>query len=201
MAEKARYWTWVGYPESMIDDWEDSIGEVLQLPYAYCIHDKDLTDEDEEKRKTHVHIMIVYGNTTTMNSVRNLFSKMRKDQDKEKVFVQSVQNVRYMYNYLIHDTDNAQKKNKYLYDPSERITGNDFDIGMYEQISKKEKQNKVVELLKILRDSGITDFATFVDYVVDNLDLEYFELLTEKSGFFERYIKGNFYRYNTKKIR
>lgn len=201
MAEKARYWTWVGYPESMIDDWEDSIGEVLQLPYAYCIHDKDLTDEDEEKRKTHVHIMIVYGNTTTMTSVRNLFSKMRKDRDKEKVFVQSVQNVRYMYNYLIHDTDNAQKKNKYLYDPSERITGNDFDIGMYEQISKKEKQNKVVELLKILRDSGITDFATFVDYVVDNLDLEYFELVTEKSGFFERYIKGNFYRYNIKKIR
>lgn len=201
MAEKARYWTWVGYPESMIEDWEEMIYEILQLPFAYCIHDKDLTDQDEEKRKAHVHIMIAYGNNTTLNSVRNLFAKLRKDHDKEKVFVQSVQNVRYMYNYLLHDTDDSRKKKKYQYSPEERVTGNDFDIGMYEQVSKKDKQNNIQTLLKILRVQEITDFATFVDYVVDNLGSEDFDILTEKSGFFERYIKGNFHRKQEKMLK
>ena len=106
-----------------------------------------------------------------------------------------------MYNYLLHDTDDSRKKKKYQYSPEERVTGNDFDIGMYEQVSKKDKQNNIQTLLKILRVQEITDFATFVDYVVDNLGSEYFDILTEKSGFFERYIKGNFHRKQEKMLK
>lgn len=32
------------------------------------------------------------------------------------------------YDYLIHDTDKCRKLGKHQYDPSERITGNGFDI-------------------------------------------------------------------------
>lgn len=194
MAEKARYWTWVGYPESMIDNWEDRIEEILQYPYVYCIHDRDTLDEDEEKRKTHVHIMIAYGNTTTMSNIRNVFSKLRKNQDKEKVFVQSVQNVKYLYNYLIHDTDNARKKNKYQYAPEDRITGNDFDIGMYEQISVRDKQKALKELLILIQRKNFMDFSELTDFVLENLDDLSFDVLISNSGFIERYFRGRFCR-------
>lgn len=41
MAQKARYWVGVLYPENMIMDWEVSIGDILQLPFAYCLHNAD----------------------------------------------------------------------------------------------------------------------------------------------------------------
>ena len=55
-----------------------------------------------------------------------------------------------MYNYLIHDTEDSRKKHKHQYDKSERITGNNFDIGSYEQLSVDEKNSILVELEKLI---------------------------------------------------
>ena len=65
--EKARYWTAVMYPENMIDDWKEEIADLIQMPGAYCVHDKDL-DDKKEGRKVHVHIIIVFSNTTDILS-------------------------------------------------------------------------------------------------------------------------------------
>ena len=40
---------------------------------------------------------------------------------------------------MTHNTDDAQKKGKHLYDDDELISGNSFDIGMYEQLDKGEE--------------------------------------------------------------
>lgn len=40
------------------------------------------------------------------------------------------------------------------YDPSERITGNGFDIGNYEQISTAEKQHMLKELTWFIMSEG-----------------------------------------------
>ena len=40
---KVRYWWGILYPENMIENWKDQIEDVLQLPFCYCVHDKDLT--------------------------------------------------------------------------------------------------------------------------------------------------------------
>lgn len=61
---KARYWWAVLYQENMVDGWRDNIEELLQLPYAYCEHVADV-DGKGEHRKDHVHVIIVFGNTTT----------------------------------------------------------------------------------------------------------------------------------------
>ena len=66
MSEKAKYWTCILYPESMVDDWQDKICDILQVPFAYCIHDKDKDGHDGD-RKIHVHVEIAFPNTTTKN--------------------------------------------------------------------------------------------------------------------------------------
>ena len=86
--QKAKYWTAVLYPESMIDDWQNKISDLLQIPYEYCIHDKDnlgnviktvknkynkpvtydaseFAIDKHEHRKVHVHLVICFSNTTT----------------------------------------------------------------------------------------------------------------------------------------
>ncbi len=54
--------------------------------------------------------------------------------------------IRSTYEYLIHNTESCEKKNKHD-TQEERITGNGFDIGFYEQVSASEKQEMLKEIV------------------------------------------------------
>lgn len=192
---KAKYWVAVGYPENMVENWEEMIGEVLQVPYAYCIHDKDKTAADKEDRKTHVHIMVAFPNTTTYKNALSIFDKLSADGKQAFNTCEKVNNVRFMYNYLIHDTEDCRKKHKYLYSPLERITGNNFDIGAFEQISLADKHSMVRELSAEIIKIGFTNYLDFYAYVLENFDVTYSDLLISYSGHFERLTKGNYQKW------
>lgn len=187
---KARYWTAVLYPENMREDWETLIGDLIGLPYAYCRHSKD-TDTQSEHRKDHVHLIIVFGNTTTESRALQVVNSLSAEGKTACPFVQAVNNIRNTYEYLIHNTETAKKQGKYLYPPSERITGNNFDIGSYEQLSTAEKYKMSKELCDFICEHNITNFADFYQYAVNNFGSEYFELIQVNSGFYNRLINGN----------
>lgn len=193
MNEKSRHWVGVLYPENMIDDWESEIGDILELPYAYCIHDKDFDDVDDE-RKTHVHLIVVFPNTTTYKSAFGVFSKLNAPGRVAVNFIERVINIRQKFEYLIHNTDTCKKKGKHLYDKKERVTGNNFDIGSFEQLSVVEKDKMLLELANVISQQGFTNFADFYMYVMSNYDDTYFQILKGYSGFLERLTKGNYQR-------
>lgn len=192
MSEKARYWVGVCYPENMVDDWQDKIGDLLQLPYAYCIHNKDLETDTEENRKIHVHIIIAYGNTTTSNSALKAFNKLSKEGAKCCPFCESIVSIRNKYNYLIHDTEDCKKKHKHLYDKSERITGNGFDIGAYVQLTTDEKEEIALELSDLVMDMNFENIKHLYKFVRSNFDKEYFRVLKSNASWFSALCKGNF---------
>ena len=47
--DKYRDWIFILYHESMVDNWQDLIGSILQVPCAYIIHDKDDFKIEENK--------------------------------------------------------------------------------------------------------------------------------------------------------
>ena len=185
--EKARYWNFVMYPESMVDNWQEDIAEIVQYPYAYCIHDKCMT-KDGTPRKTHVHIIIAFPNTTTYNNVLGIAQKLGVCN-----YVEKTQNIRWMYNYLIHDTEDARKKGKYQYDPQERIIGNDFDIGSFEQISSAERDRILLDIKSMLRSGKFQDFYEldeYIDTVVQ--DSAYSEVFRTYQSFLFNLMKAKF---------
>lgn len=189
---KARYWVGVGYPENMRPDWKDVIGEVTQLPYAYCVHDKDV-DGAEDDRKEHVHILLAFPNTTTYKSALSILQELSAPGKKAFNTVQKVNNVRFMYNYLIHDTEDSRKKHKHQYDPKERITGNNFDIGSYEQISVADRQRIRREIgMMIFEHPEIVDYSDLYAFIISNCDPEYEDVLCANSGHFWRLCGGRF---------
>lgn len=190
---KARYWVGVGYPENMIPDWREQIGEILQLPYAYCIHDKDI-DGDEDDRKTHVHVLLAFPNTTTYKSALSVLQGLSLEGEKAFNTVQKVHNVRFMYNYLIHDTEDCRKKHKHQYGSEERITGNNFDIGLYEQLSLDAKNSILVELEKMIFANSYANYADFFADVLLNYSPEYAQVVRGNSGHFARLTKGIYQR-------
>lgn len=189
---KARYWVAVGYLENMREDWKEEISFLLQNPFAYCIHDKDSTSKDGEDRKHHVHILLAFPNTTTYKSAMHCFSGLNKDGCIAFNTCQKVQNVRFMYNYLIHDTEDCKKKHKHIYDEKERITGNNFDIGCYEQLSLVEKKTMRREIADLIYLKDFTNYLDLYMEVVNNFSAEYEDIFCANSGHFERLLKANY---------
>ena len=202
MAEKARYWTVVCYPENMIPDWKDQIAHLLQVPFAYCLHDKDHLLDSEVDRKDHLHIELAFSNTTTYNHVCDVLSKLNLPGHQCFNKIESVIDVRYMYNYLIHDTDDCRKKGKYLYDITERILCNNFDIGDYEQLSSTRKNECIKELCSYIINNQISNFADFYSdlIAVYGDESDFFEVFKSYSSIFERLTKAIYQKLYKKKI-
>lgn len=190
---KARYWQAVGYNENFVDNWRDVISEKFQVPFCYCVHDHDTTKEGE-KRKTHTHIIIAFTNTTTENFALSVFKSIEKQgcSAYPNDVIQQVFDIGNAYNYLIHDTDDSRKKGKHLYDKKERICGNNFDIGNFEQLGKADKNRMLKELANLIIEKNYMNFSDFYMDVVSNFDETYFDLISSHSGFFERLNKGNY---------
>lgn len=191
------YWLAILYPENMIDDWENRIGDVLQLPFCYCIHDKDLLKESNEERKKHVHLIVAFPNTTTISHAFNIINQLSAP-GKQAIpgnVIKAAKDIRWAYDYLIHDTESARKQRKHLYDKSERICGNNFDIGNYEQISMERKQEIVSELSQVIRENFIYNYGVFYEFVTDHFDDPlYKQLVHSYSGHFERLTRANWQR-------
>lgn len=192
---KARFWATVLYPENMIENWESKIDEILQIPYCYIIHNMD-KDTKSEHRKDHVHLMLVFPNTTTQKHALAVANQLSKEEKKAASTIQAVIGIRNVYDYFIHDTESSRKAGKELYDASQRITGNGFDIGSYEQLGVAEKNDMCKELCNLIREKRYTNFADFFEFVIDNYeDTNYFEIVKTYSGLFERYTKANFQKW------
>ena len=184
----ARYWTAVLYPESMIDSWEDKISDLVQVPFVYCIHDRDSLEDSDEDRKVHVHLVLAFPNTTTYNHALTVFQELQPNCG----ICKRVINIRYMYNYLIHDTDDCRKKCKYLYSPDQRICGNNFDIGAFEQVSVAEKHKMLDQLIQFIMDNGFTNLIDFTIGMNSVFDDSYKELIYGYHGLLEAYCRGNY---------
>lgn len=191
---KARYWVGVLYPENMITDWQDEIGDLLQLPFAYCVHNKDKTSKENEDRKEHVHLIIVFSNTTTYNHAMSVFSLLSAEGKNALNKIEAVVSIRQMYEYLIHNTDTCRAKGKYEYSPKERIIGNNFDIGAYEQLSIADKNAILKELCDVIITEGYTNFKLLYLYVMNNYDdSNYFDTMKSNTNFLAQLIKANYH--------
>ena len=157
---KQRYWQAVIWINSLVEvrpEWEEEIAESLQLPFAYCIHDKDVK-KDGSPRDPHMHLILAFPNTTTYKHALTIFKEFA---GKAVNTCEACKSITYCYNYLIHDTDDARKKKKYQYSERERVRGNNFDIGFYEQISLEEKRELLGELIDFIIEKGFTNLIDF----------------------------------------
>lgn len=180
----------------MPDDWEEKIADILEVPFAYCVHSKD-TDSKSDHRKDHVHLIVVFPNTTTYKHALSVFKLLGKDACNT---CHACVNIRHCYDYLIHDTESCEKAGKHLYDESERITGNNFDIGAYEQVSQQEKNDILQEICDFVIGQKIVNMADFYIMFSENFGGGvYFEVMKANNALIDRLTRGNYLKYSEKK--
>ena len=108
--------------------------------------------------KDHVHLIVAFPNTTTYKHALNVMDLLSAEGKKAINKCEAVVGIRNVYDYLIHDTEDCRKKGKEQYDPSERITGNNFDIGAYEQLGTAEKNEMFLEMGQAIRELTLVKF-------------------------------------------
>lgn len=163
--DKARYFTFLLYPESIPEDWEMKL-ESIGVPIAISpIHDKDLSGVEGQKyKKAHYHVIYVAKNPVTADSVRLKIKRTLGDQSVSKVqiVVQSLEN---LYLYLTHESKDAIAKNKVKYDKKDIKLLNHFDIDRYITLDVEDKDDMLNDVCDLIDEHGLANIRELRRFV------------------------------------
>lgn len=163
--EKARYFTFLLYPESIPNDWIDNL-ELIGVPIAISpLHDKDLSDVEGQKyKKEHYHVIYVSKNPVTAESVR--LKVKRSLGDKSVAMVQIVStSMENMYLYLTHESKDAIAKNKHKYSKADIRLLNNFDIDRYVTLGVEDKDDMLNDVCDLIDDHNLANMRELRRFV------------------------------------
>lgn len=165
---KARYFTFLLYPESIPEDWELQL-ELLDIPIAISpLHDKDLSSiEGQKYKKPHYHVIYVAKNPVTAESVRLKIKRSLGDKSiaKVQIVATSMEN---MYLYLTHESKDAIAKGKHVYDKSEIKLLNNFDIDRYVSLDAEDKDDMLNQVCDLIDEFDIANMRELRRFIQTN---------------------------------
>lgn len=161
--EKARYFTFLLYPESVPEDWLTKL-ETLDTPMAISpLHDKDASPMGGYK-KPHWHVIYVAKNPVTADSVRLRIKRLLGEKSVAQVQIVE-RGIESMYLYLTHESSDAIKKNKHVYPKAEiQLIGN-FDIDRYivlDEADKKRLRKLVCDIIRVQHIVNVVDLEGYI---------------------------------------
>lgn len=197
--QKSRYFTFILYPESMPEDWLLKL-ETLDISMAISpLHDRD-KNEDVGYKKPHYHVIYVAKNPVTTDAVRNRIKRTLGNSSIS--YVEIIDGIRNVFEYLTHESKDAIAKKKYKYDRKDIILINGFDIDRYVTLDDSQK-NEVLDItIGLILNYGfenIVDFMDFYfehadDYALPNLRLMN-DIIKSNTGILRLYFDGNYQRH------
>lgn len=163
--DKARYFTFILYPESIPDDWILKL-ELIGVPIAISpLHDKDKSSlEGQVFKKAHYHVIYVAKNPVTAESVRLKVKRVLGEQSiaKVQIVIQSMEN---MYLYLTHESKDALSKNKVVYPKKNIRLINNFDIDRYITLDVEDKDKLLNDVCDMIDEHGLANIRELKRFV------------------------------------
>lgn len=160
---KSRCWTFLVYPESAPENWEDLL---MGLTYCYKLHDCDVVKSTGELKKDHFHVVMKFEGPTTYNTVKELTDRLNSP------IPQPVKSLRGMIRYLIH----ADNKDKYQYKREDIVSvGMDQEIEQAFTVKKTDDEKKMErvstwqKVMDIVNDQHLTSWKQ-LDAVLKTLN-------------------------------
>lgn len=184
---KKRNWAFIVYPESAPEDWKEALAQTGLQCAISPLHDKDV-DPTGSPKKAHYHVIACYSGPTSFNVVKSLTDSLNAP------IPQALEQVRGYYRYLTHK-DNPEK---FQYNELDIKTINGFNIADFSELSKSEVTAIKKRLQCLIRELDILEYSDFMDYLSDNeMNVEY-DVASNNTYFFEKYIssKRNKYFYS-----
>lgn len=155
---KARYWSFVCYPESAPENWIHTL-QMTGLPFCVSpLHDKDI-DPTGEPKKAHYHVILCYNGPVTFSNVSKHIT-----EPLGQPHPQYLQSVKGMHRYLTHK-DNPDK---YQYDEKDILSMNGFSIQDYAELSITDEDRIYDSIEQIIFENEITELYELTTYLKEN---------------------------------
>lgn len=166
--DKARYFTFLLYPESIPENWKMQL-ELIGIPMAISpLHDRDKSNvKGREYKKAHYHVIYVAANPVTSHSVRMRIQRAlgKESVAKVQIIKQSMENI---YLYLTHESKDAIAKNKYKYDKKDIKLLNNFDIERYVVLDVEDKDEMLNDVCDMIDDHGLANIRELRRFVKEH---------------------------------
>lgn len=171
---KSQVWAGIMYQDSAPADWEHQL-RMLGVPFAVSpLHDSDIR-EDGTPKKAHWHVILYWpGGSTTYRTA----AAIMRDVLHGTIPIPLV-SPRGYYRYFTH-LDNP---NKAQYDEANIVTGNNFDIGEFLQLTAKETNDLAKLIITEIINQGMTEYWELVMYAMLNMDAAAFEFVRTNTLF------------------
>lgn len=172
---KGRYWAFIVYPDSVIENWKDKLTEIGVVGAISPIHDKDI-NVDGTPKKEHYHVLIEYDGPTSYNVVKESVCDIIGATIPKRVV-----SLRGYYRYLTH-MDNPEKE-QYKEEEIIKIGGFTIDLTATEITAIK------IKIIEDISEQNITEYADLLDYYLYGTgDIERLEVSSNHTFFFDKYI-------------
>lgn len=162
---RTRIWSFIAYPESAPDDWEQILTEQYHLKWARSpLHDSDL-NADETQKKPHWHIVLYFDYVKSFEQIKIISDSINA------TIPQQVHNLQGLMRYFIH-LDNPEKAQ---YDFNEiKSVGIDAALEVFGE--KETKLRIIKDMRNFCDDNDIREFCELFDYAARN-EPSWFEAL------------------------
>lgn len=175
MIIKSRYWSIIGWVESLPENWKTRLKDSNLQIVISPLHNKDIVEETGEIQKPHYHILVSFDGPTTLNNVQEFALEIGLGE-----YVERVRSVSNLLDYMTHDSYKGKGKANYSVDDIEYIncTLNDFvKVGYW----------KIIEFIKT---NNIHQFNKLVDSLIEHKEMDLLEFVSQKSYYVNLYLSS-----------
>lgn len=197
MATKARFFTFIVYPDSAPTDWLRQLEASLRMFLVSPLHEPDKVAEDVpddaaigHQRKPHWHVCYCHGNTITARAARSLIRDefpwaLMPPQDN-KFMVGAACN---LARYFLH-IDQPDKQ-QFEGDPYELLTAlNGYPLDLSRQLTRAEKRQMRVNVQAFAGQHGIVEYAELCDSLRHVQDWEMYDFVCDNYGWCNAYLRS-----------
>lgn len=174
---KERYWTFIVYPESVKENWKETIQQLGIQAAISPLHDKDI-NPDGEKKKPHYHVLLVWNGPTTYKRVASITEEIGG------TIPQKVLSPVGMIRYLTHE-DNPEK---YQYNKQEITTINGLDPQDFVGLTKSQELQMKIAVIDLIKNLKLNYYNKLIDYLKENKMEDMFDIVSRNTMFFKEYL-------------
>ena len=170
--EYVRHWSFIVYPESAPEHWQDIIDQ-YHIPWACSpLHDAD-ENPDGETKKPHWHVVVSFEGKKSYNQVLDIIRPLNC------TVPQKVQSMKGMLRYFVH-LDNPEK-HQYSINDIELHGG--FDPQSYLSPSSTQKYMLINEMVNFIEENHVYDYLDFMKYAAAHRFDDWYPLLCDSCSF------------------
>jgi hypothetical protein len=185
--ERVRNWSFVVYPESAPENWQQMLDDMNLQWIVSPLHDK-CVNEDGTPKKHHWHVALIFEGNKSFEQIKEITDSLNAP------IPQKVNSMIGIVRYMAH-MDNPEKAQ---YSQHEIKGHGGADVAKYLAITATSRYAAIGQMIDFINERKITEFYQLMLYAKESRFYDWFPLLCDNSAYvIGQYIRSVSHKHRT----